>query len=87
MNARWLTEEQRKVAMQRPQAVQKSFKSTKWQKDQFIEALIDPKTWLLAVYNVAICVPNGGITNVSTLCAVPSVLSRKAGWTFAELRR
>lgn len=69
LTARFLTEEERKFAHQRPQAAQKSYKSTSWRKDQFIEALIDPKTWFLFVYNVMICLPNGGLTNVSNLHA------------------
>ncbi|KIV88961.1 hypothetical protein PV10_08585 [Exophiala mesophila] len=67
LTARFLTKAEQKFALQRPQAAQKSYKSTKWRKDQFIEALIDPKTWFLFVYNVMICLPNGGLTNFASL--------------------
>jgi len=30
-----------------------------------MEALTDPKTWLLFVYNFSISLPNGGVSNVS----------------------
>lgn len=65
MTARWLNDSQRAYANRRPQANQKTFKSKIWKKDQFIEAVIDPKTWLLFFYTTLICIPNGGITNVS----------------------
>ncbi|KIW19895.1 hypothetical protein PV08_00470 [Exophiala spinifera] len=67
LNARWLSDEQRPVAYRRPQAQQKSYKSKQWHKGQAIEALTDPKTWLLFVYNFSISLPNGGVSNFSTL--------------------
>ncbi|KAK6387724.1 hypothetical protein LTS17_000993 [Exophiala oligosperma] len=67
LTARFLTEEERKFAQRRPQAAQKTYKSTRWRRDQFIEALIDPKTWFVFVYTVMVALPNGGVTNFSSL--------------------
>jgi ACS family allantoate permease-like MFS transporter len=32
-----------------------------WKQEQAVEAVIDPKTWILFLFNIAINVPNGGI--------------------------
>ncbi len=34
-----------------------------WKKDQFIEALLDPKTWLMFFFNVFVSIPNGALTS------------------------
>jgi sugar phosphate permease len=66
LNAKFLSPSQRGPAYRRAQACQQTYQSREWKKDQFIEALIDPKTWFLFVYNFLVSLPNGGITNVST---------------------
>ncbi|KFZ19456.1 hypothetical protein V501_00658 [Pseudogymnoascus sp. VKM F-4519 (FW-2642)] len=63
LNARFLTPDCRNYAHRRPQQETHSFKNTQWKKDQFIEALCDPKTWLIFVYTFCQNVPNGGLTN------------------------
>ncbi|KAB8230794.1 major facilitator superfamily domain-containing protein [Aspergillus alliaceus] len=67
LNAKFLSPTQRGPAYRRAQASQQTYQSREWKKDQFIEALIDPKTWLLFIYNFLVSLPNGGVTNFSSL--------------------
>ncbi|KAE8408698.1 major facilitator superfamily domain-containing protein [Aspergillus pseudonomiae] len=67
LNAKFLSPSQRGPAYRRAQACQQTYRSREWKKDQFIEALIDPKTWFLFTYNFLVSLPNGGITNFSSL--------------------
>ena len=64
LKARWLTPDERKIAHSRPQKNTHSFKSTHWKAYQALEALKDPKTWLLFLYTALTSLPNGGLTNV-----------------------
>ena len=38
-----------------------------FKKEQFIEALLDIRVWLMFIFNIWISVPNGGLTNFSPL--------------------
>ncbi|OJJ42741.1 hypothetical protein ASPZODRAFT_76411 [Penicilliopsis zonata CBS 506.65] len=67
LTARFLPAEQRGRADRRAQARQQSCQSRRWKKDQFVEALLDPKTWFLFVYNFMVSLPNGGITNFAAI--------------------
>ncbi|KAF8637407.1 hypothetical protein AX17_002902 [Amanita inopinata Kibby_2008] len=49
-NARFLTPEERVLAVRRIKVNQAGVENKHWKKDQFIEALMDPKTWLLALF-------------------------------------
>jgi ACS family allantoate permease-like MFS transporter len=62
--ARWLTPHERELAHSRPQKKTHSFKSTYWKPHQALEAIKDPKTWLLFFYTAFTSLPNGGVTNV-----------------------
>ena len=64
LKARWLTEHEREIAHSRPQRKTHSFKSTHWKPHQALEAVKDPKTWLLFLYTGLTSLPNGGVTNV-----------------------
>lgn len=37
----------------------------KFKIDQMVEAFRDPQAWLLALYTLAVNIPNGGVTSVS----------------------
>ncbi|KAJ3495451.1 hypothetical protein NLG97_g3391 [Lecanicillium saksenae] len=63
LDARFLTPEERNYANRRPQQSTHSFQTKEWKKDQVIEALQDPKTWLLCIYQICTCIPNGGYTS------------------------
>jgi MFS family permease len=65
LKARWLTSHEREIAHSRPQKNTHSFKSTQWKPYQALEAVKDPKTWLLFAYTAFTSLPNGGLTNVS----------------------
>ena len=65
LKARWLIPHEREIAHSRPQKRNHSFKSTEWKVSQAVEALRDPKTWLLFLYTAFTSLPNGGYTNVS----------------------
>ncbi|CEJ87121.1 hypothetical protein VHEMI04310 [[Torrubiella] hemipterigena] len=67
LNARFLTPEERVYAHRRPQQKTRSFKTNEWKKDQFFEALKDPKTWLLFFFTICTCIPNGGYTSFNSL--------------------
>ncbi|KAL2826996.1 major facilitator superfamily domain-containing protein [Aspergillus cavernicola] len=66
-NARFLTKEEGEFIHQRAQQETHTAVSYKWSKSQCIEALIDPKTWLIFVYAVGSCIPNGGLTSFGSI--------------------
>lgn len=60
MNALFLTQ-QEKVFWVRRLAVNKTgIVNNVWKWDQVWEAVLDPKTWLIFLFNIAINIPNGG---------------------------
>ncbi|KUJ09597.1 putative vitamin H transporter [Mollisia scopiformis] len=67
LNARWLTPHEREIAHSRPQKQSRSFKSTHWKPSQALEAIMDPKTWLLFFYTALTSLPNGGVTNFTSV--------------------
>ncbi|PMD15255.1 MFS general substrate transporter [Hyaloscypha hepaticicola] len=67
MTAKWLTPDEREIAHSRPQKNINSFKSTRWKKNQAVEALTDLKTWLLFFYTAFTSLPNGGVTNFTSV--------------------
>lgn len=67
LQAKWLTPHEREIAHARPQKRNHSFKTNEWKLYQAVEAVKDPKTWLLFFYTVFSSLPNGGYTNVSKL--------------------
>ncbi|CCG81506.1 putative MFS allantoate transporter [Taphrina deformans PYCC 5710] len=66
-NARWLTEEERLLAVERTRSNQQAVenKTVKWY--QFREALTDVNTWLYALFSLATNIPNGAITNFGNI--------------------
>ncbi|KAG6832056.1 hypothetical protein H0H92_005478 [Tricholoma furcatifolium] len=50
VSARFLTPEERVKVVQRIKVNQSGVENKHWKRDQFVEALCDPKTWLLAVF-------------------------------------
>lgn len=63
LDARFLTPNERIYAHRRSQQQTRSFKTTEWKRNQVLEAFRDPKTWLLCVYQICTCIPNGGYTS------------------------
>lgn len=63
LTARFLTPHERELANSRPQKKTHSFKNSHWKLHQAVEAIKDPKTWLLFFYTAFTSLPNGGVTN------------------------
>ncbi|PCH43288.1 MFS general substrate transporter [Wolfiporia cocos MD-104 SS10] len=61
-NAWFLTQEERVKAVQRIRTNQTGVENKRFKREQFIEALIDPKTWLFALFSALDNVPNS-LTN------------------------
>ncbi|KAJ6148941.1 hypothetical protein N7471_000140 [Penicillium samsonianum] len=66
-NARFLSKEEAKFIHERARRESHTTVSHKWSKSQCIEALIDPKTWLIFVYSMASSIPNGGLTSFGSI--------------------
>ena len=66
-SARWLTPEEKLMAVERTRGNQQAVenKIVKWY--QVREALTDPKTWLYALFSIATNIPNGAITNFGNI--------------------
>ncbi|KAG8783282.1 hypothetical protein FRC12_019886 [Ceratobasidium sp. 428] len=58
----FLTPEERIMAIERIKVNQTGIENKVWKKDQFIEALVDPKTWLFALFSCLDNIPNS-LTN------------------------
>ncbi|KAL6239477.1 fungal-specific transcription factor domain-containing protein [Aspergillus navahoensis] len=65
MNAFFLTERERHHSVQRLAENRTGITNSQWKWDQAFEAIIDPKTWILFLFNIAINIPNGGLTTFS----------------------
>jgi MFS family permease len=61
-NAWFLTPEERVLAVQRIKVNQAGVENKHWKRDQFIEALRDPKTWVMALFTAFINIPSS-LTN------------------------
>ncbi|CRL21279.1 Sucrose/H+ symporter, plant [Penicillium camemberti] len=66
-SVRFLSKEEGEFIHQRAQRESHTTVSHKWSKGQCIEALIDPKTWLIFVYSMASSIPNGGLTSFGSI--------------------
>jgi len=60
MNAFFLTKNEKIFWVQRLAENKTGIVNRTWKWDQALEALIDPKTWLIFFFNIAINIPNGG---------------------------
>ncbi|KAL5051149.1 hypothetical protein BDW71DRAFT_203173 [Aspergillus fruticulosus] len=65
MNAFFLTDRERYHSIQRLAENKTGIANRQWKWDQTLEAIIDPKTWILFFFNIAINIPNGGLTTFS----------------------
>ncbi|KAN0099339.1 allantoate permease [Hyaloscypha variabilis] len=67
MNAKFLSKEQKYYAVQRLAANKTGIVNRKFKMEQAKEAFLDPKTWILFFFNIAINIPNGGLTTFGGL--------------------
>ncbi|KAI9836886.1 MAG: hypothetical protein M1819_001051 [Sarea resinae] len=63
MNARWLSKEDRVLAIERIRINEQGVGNKHWKLYQFKECLLDPMTWAFAFYAICSDIPNGGISN------------------------
>lgn len=62
MEAFFLTKEEKYHMVRRVADNKTGIENKSWKWDQVKEAMVDPKTWLLFFFNIAINIPNGGLT-------------------------
>ncbi|KAH7129824.1 putative allantoate permease [Dactylonectria estremocensis] len=67
VKAKFVTERQKAIVIDKLREDQTGVENKTFKKDQFIETLLDPKTWLMFFFNIFISIPNGGLTNFSPL--------------------
>ncbi|GAA5910434.1 hypothetical protein JCM8208_004475 [Rhodotorula glutinis] len=77
-SAKFLTPRERQIALERVRGNQSGTVSRKWKKAQALEAVRDPKVWLLCGLMFVISVPNAAITSFT------SILIKSFGYTSAE---
>ena len=63
LNAKWLSEEDRVLAVERVRVNQQGIGNKHFKMYQFKEALLDPMTWAFVIFALLADIPNGGITN------------------------
>ena len=63
LNARWLSRQDRRLAVERVRPNQQGIGNKHFKKYQLIEAFTDPLTWAFVFYALAADIPNGGISN------------------------
>lgn len=66
-NARFLTKEEKIIAIKRVSKNMMGTKTHDWKYQQMWDCLIDVKTWFLIAFIVLSMIPNGGLTNFGTL--------------------
>ncbi|KAG7816751.1 hypothetical protein KL928_004215 [Ogataea angusta] len=67
VNCFWLSEKEKAIIIHQVKKNQTGIKSKKWKWEQFKEALLDPKVWVMFFFQIFISIPNGGLTNFSPL--------------------
>lgn len=71
MNAFFLTKDEKTFWIRRLAENKTGIVNNVWKLDQAIEAVADPKTWIIFFFNIAINIPNGG-TSKSHADATPN---------------
>jgi ACS family allantoate permease-like MFS transporter len=67
MTAWFLTKEQKYHAVRRLAENKTGVANDKWKWSQVKEAIMDPKTWIIFFFNIAINIPNGGLTTFGSI--------------------
>lgn len=100
MEAKFLNKDEKVFWVQRLAGNKTGIENKVWKWDQALEAVIDPKTWIIFFFNIAINIPNGGLTtfsgiiianlgftpvNASLLSMPTGVMSTLSSFTFSML--
>ncbi|KAH8881837.1 major facilitator superfamily transporter allantoate [Thozetella sp. PMI_491] len=67
MNARWLSEKEKEIAVLRVLQNRTGFVNHKWKWNQFFEALFDPQTFILFALALLNTIPAGGISSYGSI--------------------
>lgn len=67
LDAKFLSESERRGVINRIKEEETGIENKRFKKEQFIEAMLDLKTWLLFIFAVASNSPNGGLTTFQGL--------------------
>lgn len=67
VKAKFVTEREKAIVIDHLRADQTGVENKQFKRDQLIEALTDPKTWLMFFFHIMISIPNGGLTNFAPL--------------------
>lgn len=67
MNARFLSPAEKYYATQRLAANRTGIANRTWKWDQVREAVLDVKVWLIVLFNIAINIPNGGLSSFGSI--------------------
>lgn len=70
VDAKFINEREKAIAVDRMRSDQTGIENKTFKREQMFEALRDPKTWLMVLFNLWVSVPNGGLSNVSCLVAI-----------------
>lgn len=67
------------MVVERIRGNQQGFGNKHFKKEQFVEALLDYRTWILFAMGVLFCIPNGGLTNFGSI-----LLKEKLGYSTSK---
>ncbi|OAA35722.1 Major facilitator superfamily domain, general substrate transporter [Beauveria brongniartii RCEF 3172] len=67
VRAKFITDRQKGIVIDRLRVDQTGVENKKFKWEQFRETLVDPKTWLMFLFQIVISIPNGGLTNFTPL--------------------
>ncbi|OJT05237.1 hypothetical protein TRAPUB_3975 [Trametes pubescens] len=79
VDARFFTPEEKILAVKRVAEAKLGVKNTQFKWYQIRHALVDPKTWLLFIASIAAQIPNGIVSNFSTIIIRASTIVFHAG--------
>lgn len=67
VKAKFVTDRQKAIVIDRLREDQTGVENKKIKREQIIETFLDPKTWLMVLFQIFISIPNGGLTNFAPL--------------------
>ncbi|KAI0129705.1 MFS general substrate transporter [Xylariales sp. AK1849] len=67
VKAKFVSEREKAIVIDRLRGDQTGIENKTFKKEQVIEAFLDPKTWLMFLFQIWISIPNGGLTNFAPL--------------------